>query len=388
MLGLPSTGDAAAILAALQKSQAIIEFDLDGTIITANQNFLTAMGYRLEEVKGKHHGIFVEPGYRESADYKQFWERLRRGEFQAARFKRINKSGKEIWIEATYNPVFRGGKPYKVIKFATDITEQKTVEADLQGQVDAIGRSQAVIQFDLNGTILDANDNFLNAMGYRLDEIKGKHHGMFVEPAHRDSAEYRQFWENLRAGEYQAAQYRRIGKGGKEVWIQASYNPILNASGKPYKVVKFAADLTLRKRESAALADEFEKNMKSLVAQVSSSASHMQQTALSLSNSAKQTFQQSSTVSAASEELSASVTEIARQIVEANNVIGNAVQTAERSEQMVAELVGAADKIGAVTQMINAIASQTNLLALNATDRKSTRLNSSHLAVSRMPSSA
>jgi methyl-accepting chemotaxis protein len=360
--------DAEAVLTALDRSQAVIEFKPDGTIITANENFLKTLGYTLEEIRGKHHSMFVDPIERDSIAYRQFWDRLRAGDFQAARFKRVGKNGREVWIEASYNPVMgRNGKPYKVVKFATDITQQRTAEADLRGQVNAIGRSQAVIQFQLDGTVIDANENFLNVLGYRLDEIKGRHHSMFVEPAHRDSIDYRQFWERLRAGEYQAGQYRRLGKGGKEVWIEASYNPILDANGRPYKVVKFATDLSQRKDEHAALADDFEKNVKSLVRQVSGSATHMKGTAQSLASSAEQTNQQSSTVSAATEELAASVNEIARQIAEANAVIGSAVNGARKSEQMVAELVGAADKIGAVTQMINDIASQTNLLALNAT---------------------
>jgi methyl-accepting chemotaxis protein len=368
MLGQLSFSDASVILAALQKSQGTIEFKMDGTIITANPNFLKALGYSLEEVKGKHHSMFVEPAYRNSPDYERFWQRLRAGEFQSQRFKRIAKGGREVWIEASYNPILgRNGKPYKVVKVATDITKLKEIEADLQGQVDAINRSQGVIQFDLDGTVIDANENFLNLLGYRLEEIKGKHHSMFVEPAYRDSADYKRFWEKLRAGEYQAAQYKRIGKNGKECWIEASYNPILDANGRPYKVVKFATDLSKRKAENAAMANDFEKNVKALVQQVANSANHMQGTAQALAAAAEQTNQQSSTVSAATEELSASVSEIARQITEANNVIGTAVSSARRSEQMVADLVGAADKIGAVTQMINDIASQTNLLALNAT---------------------
>ncbi|MET1028108.1 MAG: PAS domain-containing methyl-accepting chemotaxis protein [Dongiaceae bacterium] len=368
MLSVFSAGDANAVLAALHKSQAVIEFNMDGTIITANENFLKTLGYRLEEIKGKHHSMFVEPGYRDSAEYRRFWERLRAGEFQAERFKRIAKGGREVWIEASYNPVFgRNGKPYKVAKFATDITKQKMIEADMHGQVDAISRSQAVIEFELDGTIITANDSFLSVLGYRLEEIKGKHHSMFVEPGYRDSAEYRRFWERLRAGEFQAAQYRRIGKGGKECWIEASYNPILDANGRPYKVVKFATDLSKRKQQNAELADDFEKNVKALVQQVSVSADQMQGTAQSLAASAEQTNQQSSTVAAATEELSASVTEIARQIAQSTTVISTAVAGARKSEAMVGELVGAADKIGAVTQMINDIASQTNLLALNAT---------------------
>src|SRR5215469_10155899 len=246
-------GDDAAMLAALHRSQAIIEFRIDGTILTANENFLKAMGYTLDEVKGRHHSMFVEPSYKDSPEYRQFWEKLGRGEFQAAQYKRIGKGGREVWIEASYNPILgRTGRPYKVVKFATDVSNEKAVYADLVGKVEAIGRSQAVIEFNLDGTIITANDNFLNLLGYTLDEIKGRHHSMFVEPGYKDSAEYRQFWEKLNRGEYQATQYKRIGKGGKVVWIEASYNPILGRSGKPYKVVKFATDVS---KEKAVFAD-------------------------------------------------------------------------------------------------------------------------------------
>jgi methyl-accepting chemotaxis protein len=224
-----------------------------------------------------------------------------------------------------------------------------------------------VIEFDLDGTVITANDNFLSVMGYRLEEIKGKHHSLFVEPAYRESAEYRQFWEKLRRGEYQAAQYKRIGKGGKEVWIEASYNPIMDLNGRPWKVVKFATDLTKRKEQNLALANDFETGVKALVQEVATSAKGMESTAQSLAAAAEQTNQQSSTVSAATEELSASVNEIARQIAESTRVVGVAVNEAKKSEQMVSDLVIAAQKIGEVTQIINDIASQTNLLALNAT---------------------
>jgi methyl-accepting chemotaxis protein len=363
-----SGGDAAAKLAALDKSQAIIEFKMDGTIITANANFLNAMGYSLDEIKGKHHSLFVDPAYKSSAEYREFWERLNRGEFQAAQYKRFGKGGKEVWIEASYNPlVGRGGKPFKVVKYATDISKQKAEYADLTGKVQAIGRSQAVIEFNLDGTIITANDNFLKTLGYSLDEIKGKHHSLFVEPTYKESAEYRQFWEALRRGEYQAAQYLRVGKGGKKVWIEASYNPVMDLNGRPWKVVKFATDITKRKEQNAALATEFETGVKSLVQKVSASATEMQATAQTLAAAAEQTNQQSSTVSAASEELASSVNEISRQISESTRVVGTAVSEAKKSEQMVSDLVTAAQKIGEVTQIITAIASQTNLLALNAT---------------------
>lgn len=363
----PFGGDAAAIIAALDKSQAIIEFKMDGTIITANANFLNAMGYTLDEVKGKHHSMFVEPAFKETSEYREFWAKLNRGEFQAEQYKRIGKGGKEVWIEATYNPLMKGGKAYKVVKYATDVSKQKMVFADLQGKVEAMGRSQAVIEFDLQGNVLTANENFLKTLGYTLAEIKGKHHSLFVEPRYKESAEYREFWEKLRKGEYQAAQYKRIGKGGKEVWIEASYNPILDLNGRPWKVVKFATDLTKRKDENAALANEFEQGVKAMVQGVAASALNMETTAQSLAAAAEQTNQQSSTVAAATEELSASVNEISRQITESTRVVGVAVTEAHRSEKMVSELVAAAQKIGEVTRIITEIASQTNLLALNAT---------------------
>ncbi|MGH6752447.1 MAG: methyl-accepting chemotaxis protein, partial [Bradyrhizobium sp.] len=344
------------------------EFNLDGTIITANANFLKAMGYSLDEIKGKHHSLFVEPAEKASTAYREFWERLNRGEFQAAQYKRIAKGGREVWIEASYNPLLDGrGKPFKVVKYATDISRQKTEYADLTGKVEAIGRSQAVIEFNLDGTIITANENFLKTLGYRLEEIKGKHHSLFVEAGYKDSAEYRKFWEALGRGEYQAAQYMRIAKGGRKVWIEASYNPVMDLNGRPWKVVKFATDISGRKEQNAALATEFENGVKSLVEKVSASATEMQATAQTLAAAAEQTNQQSSTVAAASEELASSVTEISRQITESTRVIGTAVSEAKRSEQMVATLVAAAQKIGDVTQIIAAIASQTNLLALNAT---------------------
>ena len=360
--------DAKATLTALGRAQAIIEFTLDGTIITANENFLTTMGYTLEEIKGKHHSLFVEAAYAKSDEYRQFWDTLRRGEYMSAQYKRFGKGGKEVWIEGSYNPILDGhGRPFKVVKFAIDITKQKSEYADLLGKVEAIGRSQAVIEFNLDGSVITANENFLSLMGYRLDEVKGKHHSLFVEASHRDSADYKAFWEALRAGKFQAAQFKRIGKGGKVVWIEASYNPILDPDGKPYKVVKFATDLTPRKEQNAALATDFENGVKTMVQAVASSAEEMQATAQTLAAAAEQTNQQSSTVSAATEELTATVNEIARQLTQATEVINSAVVEAQQSEKMVGELVSAADRVGDVTKLIADIANQTNLLALNAT---------------------
>jgi methyl-accepting chemotaxis protein len=251
--------DALAQAAAISRSQAVIEFKMDGTIITANKNFLDATGYRLDEIQGKHHQMFVASVERESAAYREFWARLGRGEFQSAEYKRIGKGGREIWIQASYNPILDdAGRPVKVIKFATDITEKKIRNMEDAGKISAIGRAQAVIEFNLDGTIITANENFLATVGYGLEEIRGKHHQMFVAPAERDSAAYREFWAMLGRGEFQSAEYKRIGKGGKEVWILASYNPILDEAGKPFKVVKFASDITAEKLKAANYAGQIE----------------------------------------------------------------------------------------------------------------------------------
>ncbi len=249
--------DYAGQIAAINKAQAVIEFHMDGTVLTANNNFLHALGYTLDEIKGKHHNMFVDEAYRQSADYKEFWAKLNRGEYVADEFKRIGKGGKEVWIQASYNPIMDlNGKPFKVVKYATDTTQQKLQNADYAGQIAAIGKAQATIEFKMDGTIVTANDNFLNALGYTLDKVKGKHHSMFVDEAYRQSSEYKEFWAKLNRGEYVADEFKRIGKGGKEVWIQASYNPILDLNGKPCKVVKYATDITEQKMAlSAMMAD-------------------------------------------------------------------------------------------------------------------------------------
>ena len=253
-----------ALADALGRSQAVIEFDLDGTIRTANDNFLKALGYSLGEIQGKHHSMFVAPSERDSAAYRDFWAALKRGEHQAAEYKRIGKGGKEVWIQATYNPVLGAdGKPVKVVKFATDITARKIQNMEDAGQIAAIGRAQAVIAFEMDGTIVTANDNFLKALGYTLAEIQGKHHSMFVEQDERGSAAYREFWAKLNRGENQSAEYKRIGKGGREVWILATYNPVLDEKGKPFRVVKFATDVTKEKLATADLAGQIASISKS-----------------------------------------------------------------------------------------------------------------------------
>ena len=239
-------------LSAISLSQAVIEFDLNGYILNANDNFLDVMGYSLSEVVGQHHSMFAEPDYAKSEEYANFWSALNRGEFSSGEYKRLGKGGKEVWIQATYNPIFdKDNRPFKVVKYASDITQRKQQAADFQGQLDAISKSQAVIEFNMDGIILTANDNFLAAMGYALNEIQGKHHSIFAEPQHAKSEEYRSFWANLNAGKFSSGEFKRLAKGGREVWIQASYNPIFDLNGKPFKVVKYASDITQQKLQSA-----------------------------------------------------------------------------------------------------------------------------------------
>ncbi len=233
---------------AISKAQAVIEFQLDGTILAANANFCQTVGYTEEEIKGQHHRMFVLPEEANSPAYGAFWAKLNRGEFDAGVYKRVGKGGKEVWIQASYNPIMdANGKPCKVVKFATDITQQKAIGADFEGKMEAINKAQAVIEFQLDGTILAANANFCQTVGYTEEEIKGQHHRMFVDSEEANRPAYGAFWAKLNRGEFDAGVYRRVGKGGKEVWIQASYNPIMDANGKPCKVVKFATDITAQK---------------------------------------------------------------------------------------------------------------------------------------------
>jgi methyl-accepting chemotaxis protein len=322
-------------IAAINRAQAVIEFNLDGTIVTANEGFLKALGYTLGEIQGRHHSMFVEQAERDSAAYREFWAALNRGQFQAGEFKRIGKDGKEVWILASYNPVLdEKGKPFAVVKFATDVTAQKLKNADLAGQIGAIGKSQAVIEFKLDGTIIHANDNFLRTLGYSLGEITGKHHSMFVAPAERDSAAYRDFWAALSRGEFQAGEFKRVGKGGKEVYIQASYNPILDLNGKPFKVVKYASDVT--RQVLVRMGNERVRSMMDAVA-------------------------------AGAEELNASVREISEAMVKSKETALGAVEQVASADSQAKRLSDAAQAMSGIAELIGNITGQINLLALNAT---------------------
>ncbi|MGY3472528.1 methyl-accepting chemotaxis protein [Bradyrhizobium ottawaense] len=325
----------ASKIAAISRAQAVIEFKLDGTTVTANENFCKTLGYSLAEIEGKHHSLFVAEADRNGTAYREFWAALNRGDYQAGEFKRIGKGGREVWILASYNPLLdETGKPYGVVKFATDITAEKLKNADLAGQISAIDKAQAVIEFNMDGTIIAANANFLGALGYSMAEIKGKHHSMFVEPTERDGAAYREFWAALNRGQYQAAEYKRIGKGGKEVYIQASYNPILDLNGKPFKVVKYATDTT--RQVLVRMGNERVRGMMESVA-------------------------------AGSEELNASVREISEAMTKSRETAMSAVEQVASADAQAQRLTEAAQSMSGIVEMINSITGQTNLLALNAT---------------------
>jgi methyl-accepting chemotaxis protein len=367
------TADFEGQLAAIGKAQAVIEFELDGTIRTANDNFLQTLGYTLDEVRGKHHNLFVTPAHAASAEYRAFWDKLGRGEFDRGQYKRIGKGGREVWIEASYNPILdAAGRPVKVVKFATDITADRVRNADFAGQIAAIGKSQAVIEFELDGTIRTANDNFLQTLGYTLDEIRGRHHSLFVEPGYAASTEYHEFWARLGRGQFDRAQYKRVAKGGRVVWIEASYNPIMDPDGRPVKVVKFATDVTAQRERADAL--------KTLVEEITRSSQTITTSAEEIVRGNEDLSQRTQEQAASLEETAASMNEMAATVrgnaanaVDADRLAQTAAGQAERGGAVVSDAVGAMRGINASSRriqdiigVIDEIAFQINLLALNA----------------------
>jgi methyl-accepting chemotaxis protein len=373
--------DYAAQVAAVNRSQASIEFQMDGTIVNANDNFLRAFGYSLADIKGKHHSLFVDEQFRASREYGELWARLNRGEYVAGEFKRIGRGGKEIWLQAAYNAVLdKSGKPVKVVKFAIDVTADKLKAADAAGQIAAIDRAQAVIEFELDGTVRSANPNFLRVLGYSLEEIKGRHHSMFLDEQYKNSADYREFWSRLGRGEYVAGEFKRIAKDRKEVFIQASYNPIFDLNGKPAKVVKYATDVTAQVRLRKQLEAVF-NGVSQNALQLAAASEELSAVSQQMSANAEETSAQANTVSAASEqvsrnvqtvatgteEMSASIREIAKNAAEAARVASTAVSVAASTNSTVAKLGESSAEVGKVIKVITSIAQQTKLLALNAT---------------------
>ncbi|MDR3446174.1 MULTISPECIES: methyl-accepting chemotaxis protein [unclassified Dyella] len=414
-----------AVNEALNKVQAVIEFDLKGKILHANDNFLNALGYTLEDIRGQHHRIFCEPAYAASAAYKKFWENLGKGIVDRGEYKRIGGDGREVWINASYNPVFdESGKPYKVVKFATDVTASRQEKAEYEGKVNAINKAQAMIEFDLSGHVLAANDNFLNALGYELDEIQGRHHRMFCEESYTASSAYADFWAKLNRGEFDAGRYKRLGKGGRVIWIQATYNPIYDGNGRLSKVVKFATDVTaqveleesvklraaddqrkveallktVRKAAEGDLTgevrvegsepiDQLADGIQQMMSDLRSVIGKVVDSAGSFSGSSQDISGRASTVAsgaqllgatveemnASIEELTASINSIATNSRSADQLAKDTHQEAERGAKAITRSIEAmelinksSEDISEIIKVIGEIASQTNLLAFNA----------------------
>ncbi len=358
---------------AIGRSQAVIEFALDGTILNANENFLKSVGYTLEEIRGQHHRMFVDPQDRDSAAYERFWKLLGMGEYQSGQYRRFGKNGREVWLQASYNPIFdTHGKPFKVVEYCADVTGQKLRAADFEGQIKAIDKSQAVIEFELNGVIRNANQNFLRTVGYTMDEIRGQHHRIFVDPADAESAEYHSFWQKLGQGRYDTGVYKRFAKGRREIWLQASYNSIMDASGRPVKVVKFASDVTEQKNLTERLSR--------IMTEIRTAGAEIQTSAEEISSGNSSLSQRVEAQAASLEETTSSMmrmTETVRENAEharqANDLARIAGEHAERGGKIMHDAVGAMQvinessrKIADIIGVIDAIAFQTNLLALNA----------------------
>ena len=406
-------------LAAIGKSQAVIEFDLKGQILNANDNFLRTLGYSIDEVRGQHHRLFVDAETSVSPEYRAFWEKLGRGEYDAGQYKRIAKGGREIWIQASYNPIFdMNGRPFKVVKYATEVTQAKLKAANYEGQFAAISKAQGIIEFKLDGTILNANENFLSTVGYRLDEVVGRHHSIFVDRSHRDSMEYRSFWEKLGRGEYDHGQYRRVAKDGSDIWIQASYNPILDLNDKPFKVVKYCTNVGDQVRaqrqleiavqqtqavvEAASQGDlsgripmenkdgqiaELCSGVNAVIDSMADVVGRIQDATDAIRTAAQEisagntdlsgrTEQQAASLeetAASMEELTSTVKQNAENAKQANQLAMSASDVARKGGSVVAQVVNtmcaindSSKKIVDIISVIDGIAFQTNILALNA----------------------
>ncbi len=394
-------------LAALDRSLAIIEFSPDGTILSANQNFASAMGYTRDELVGKHHRIFVDSAYASSEEYQAFWRKLSGGAFDAGVYKRRNKDGSIVYIQGAYNPVTdRAGRVVSVLKVASDVTAAQLQALENEARMAALSRVQAIIEFRPSGEIISANDRFQETMGYRQEEIVGKHHRMFVDPAYAASGEYTAFWRKLNAGEPIADSFLRFGAGGKKVWLQASYSPVRDLAGNVYKIIKFAYDITdllqlgeamarlssgdLRQRLDQPFSKTFDKlrtdfnqviqKLNQVLSGIASSIDTVNASAEEISTASTDLSQRTEAQAASLEETAAALEEVTQTVKKttesahlANQVVGAAKGEAEKSGEIVGRAVKAmgriensSDEIGKIIGVIDEIAFQTNLLALNA----------------------
>ncbi len=408
-----------SLVAAISSRTPMIEYDLEGNILGANDTWERATGFKVSEVRGKHHRMFVPAEERDTPEYRAFWEKLRQGEVQSAVYRRVAKDGRPIWVEATFYPVRNlFGRLSKVVTCIVDITERMTALADGAGQLAAINKAQCVVDLDMKGLVLGANENFLRVFGYSLDELKGQHHDVLVDVSEREKAEYRALWSKLARGEYESGKFRRRSRDGREIWVQASYNPILDAAGKPFKIVGYATDITMRVQlaeqlrnavaqtqsvvTSAAAGDLTRRIpmegktgelatlssgvnslidvMASLVQQIQATAGEVQSAADAISdgnqNLSRRTDEQAASLeetASSMEEMATTVKQTADNASHANQLAIAACGQAEKGGAVVGSAVAAmtginaaSGKIADIIGVIDSIAFQTNLLALNA----------------------
>ena len=395
---------------AISSSHALIWFTPDGVVKGANEAFCKLMGFSEAEIIGKHHKVFLMEDESSSPAYRHFWTELSAGRHHAGQFCRRRHDGSEAWIEATYEPVRRRGRVYEILKIATDVTSSKTEALHNENKLAALDRSLAVIEFDPEGRIVTANENFCSTMGYSLEEIKGRMHTMFCLPEYAQSEEYCEHWGRLQRGEFVASIFNRIGKDGRSVWIQASYNPVFDRAGRIYRVIKFATDITERMRAvellssaigrlakgdlSAPLMDDIDPALESTkldlnlaisslggtierVTEVAASIGEMANGMLtSAGGISHRTEQQASSIeetASALEEMTQTVADANGRAAAAGRLVQDTRQTAEGSGLVVGQAVKAMDAIAASSReissiigVIDEIAFQTNLLALNA----------------------
>ena len=413
MFGNKARGSASPelVLKALGRSMAVIEFDAAGRILDANETVCSLLGYRPDELVGQMYSMLVHADQARSPAYGALWNKLGRGDHEQAEQRWVGKGGRDAWVLANFCPVVAGGgRIAKVVAVAADISAEKARTLELDGKMNAVGSMQAVIEFTASGDVVTANQNFLDAFGYRLDEIAGRHHRMFVDQAFASSTDYQDFWRRLQNGEAVSDHFKRMGKGGREVWIEASYNPIFDGSGKVSKIVKFAIDVTDRTRAIhevahgltelsdnnleyrirteftgafAKLKTDFNSAVQTLqdaMRLIATNSNGMQTGSREISQAAddlsRRTEQQAATLeetAAALDEITATVRKTAEGATQANAVVSGARGEAEKSGEVVRQAVVAmseieqsAQKISQIIGVIDEIAFQTNLLALNA----------------------
>jgi len=317
-----------AVIESINESLATIEFDTQGNILSANQLFLDITGYRAEEVVGKHHSVMCLQSHVKSLEYENFWKQLRQGLAEKGTFERKNKAGNTLWLEATYFPIKTNGKVTKIMKIASDVTASKIESMNKESVLTALNRSLATIEFDPKGNILTANENFLSTVGYSINQIAGQHHKMFCDDSFY--ADNPSFWHDLESGQFKSGQFLRRNSYGEAVWLEATYNPIIDSSGKVVKVVKFASDITkqIEKNEAVSQASDIAYSTSVETAQIAKQGSEL--------------LNDSVTVSVG----------ISEKVKEASSKI----QLLNTKSQ----------NIEAIVSTIKDIADQTNLLALNA----------------------